>query len=271
MKLTMLVALMAAVLPGAGVPWLPSMTYGLWKQEAPGAINLREVALRGAATVRPMPEFPQASFERKTTGVAVAAVSIGLVGRVDKVEILDAPDSHIAAAVREAVTRWIVPWQAGPAGETAKPRTGKLTFYFRIVGGSGRVFNPEDLPGGPRFAVQAHSAAVPAVRGSGSPSGTPAAAAATPVKTISVADMQKLAEAVRPIVLDIGARDAFKRGHWPGAVNIPVDELPVRAGIELAGAKAVAIDCTREEIWRCQAGASTLRQQGLTELMIVVP
>jgi hypothetical protein len=58
--------------------------------------------------------------------------------------------------------------------------------------------------------------------------------------------MQKLAEAVRPIVPDIGARDAFKRGHWPGAVNIPVDELPVRAGIELAGSKRGRV-CQRTE------------------------
>jgi rhodanese-related sulfurtransferase len=81
--------------------------------------------------------------------------------------------------------------------------------------------------------------------------------------------MQKLAEAIRPVVLDIGERDAFRRDHTPGALNIPVDELPVRAGIELAGAK-VAIDCTRDEMWRCQAAGAMLGQQGLTQTLILV-
>ena len=163
-----------------------------------------------------------------------------------------------------------MPWQSGPAGEPARPRTGKLTFYFRIVDGSGRVFNPEEMPGGPRLAVQSRSGAAPGARGSGPPSGAPATAAGTSVKTIGVVDMQKLAEAIRPVVLDIGSRDAFKRGQWPGAVNIPVDELPVRGGIELAGAMAVAIDCTRDEMWRCQAARTMLEQQGFTETVILV-
>lgn len=29
-------------------------------------------------------------------------------------------------------------------------------------------------------------------------------------------------------MLDSGEREAFKRGHWPGAVNIPLDELAFR-------------------------------------------
>ena len=266
----MLHALMATVFPGSGGRWWPSTAYAAWEQEAPRAVNLRELSLRRAASVSPMPAYPQTSLKSKATGVAVAAVSIAVDGRIDKVEILDAPDPDIAAAVREAVMRWVVPWQSGPAGEPARPRTGKLTFYFRIVDGSGRVFNPDEMPGGPRLAVQSRSGAGPGARGSGPPSGAPATAAGTSVKTISVADMQKLAAGIRPVVLDIGERDAFRRDHMPGAVNIPVDELPVRAGIELAGGKAVAIDCTRDEMWRCQAARTMLEQQGFTETVILV-
>ena len=95
MKLTMLVALMAAVLPGAGVPWLPSMTYGLWKTEALGAINCGG-RLRGAANVRPMPEF-RSLVERKNDGVSSLqspSVSTGGLTRLQS----STRRPHIAAA-----------------------------------------------------------------------------------------------------------------------------------------------------------------------------
>jgi hypothetical protein len=133
----------------------------------------------------------------------VAALSIGLDGRIEKVEILEAPDPDIATAVRAAVTRWVVPWQSRPAGEPARPRTGKLTFYFRIVDGAGRVFNPEDMPGEPRPRDSSRSAAPSGAKGSFPPSGTPGTAAGTSSKTITVADIEKLP--ARAIVLDVGA------------------------------------------------------------------
>ena len=266
MMLAMRFALMAIVVAGVSDCCLPSTA---WAQQAPGTINLREPSLRRAASVSPLPEYPQTSLKSKVTGVAVASVSIGRDGRIDKVEILEAPDPDIAAAVREAVERWVVPWRSGPAGEPARPRTGKLTFYFRIVDGAGRVFNPEEMPGGPRPRQAGRSVPVPASRGSSTPPAAPGTAEAPSSKTITVAEMKKLQPAARPLVLDIGSRDAFKRGHTPGAVNIPVDELPVRAGIELAGAK-VAIDCTRDEMWRCQAAGAILGQQGLTQTLILV-
>jgi len=271
MKLMLFAVIAATLVLGADAGrWSSSMAHAGWRQGKSGVINLRELSLRRAATVSPMPEYPRPSLERKASGVAVAALSIGLDGRPEKAEILEAPDSETAAAVQAAVMRWVVPWQSGPAGEPVRRRTGKLTFYFRIVDGRGRVFNPEDMPGGPRPPAPSGSAAARGAPGSPPPSSTPGTAAATSSKTIVVADMEKLPAGVRPVVLDIGVREAFKREHWPGAVNIPVDELSVRAGIELAGARAVAIDCTRDEMWRCQAAAAMLAQHGVTNVAVMI-
>ena len=221
-------------------------------------VNLREMSLRQAAATKPMPEYPRASVAKKTTGVAVVTVAVGANGNVEKVDILEAPDDAIAGSVRNAVMRWTVPWKTGPDGEAARPRTGKLTFYFRIAGGVGRVFNPEDLEGGPAPPAAPRAPTPPPPR----PAAAPGSVSSASAKTISLDDLRRLAAATRPTVLDIGTREDFRRAHLDGAVNIPVDELAVRGGIELPAGKPVAIDCTRDEQWRCQAAASSLGQRG---------
>jgi hypothetical protein len=66
----------------------------------------------------------------------------------------------------------------------------------------------------------------------------------------------------RPVtVLDIRSRVAFAAAHWPGALNIPYDELPVRAVRELAAATPLIIDCSRSESLRCRATARELGTQ----------
>lgn len=227
-----------------------------------------ELRLRAAATVSPLPEYPGASLKKNVGGVAVAAVRIGVDGRVEEVVILEAPDEHIAEAVRMAVTRWVVPSRMGPAGETARPRTGKLTFYFQIANGGGRVRNPADMPGGSASPASGGSAAAAPGR-TPAPSQRQGATSPRSAKTIALAELQKGTDE-RPTILDIGERDAFRRGHLPGAINIPVDELPVRGGIELARSKAIAVDCTRDEMWRCQAAASMLARQGFPNVSVVV-
>jgi rhodanese-related sulfurtransferase len=237
-------------------------------QEPARAMTVQEPLLRAAAAASPVPDYPTDSLKANSSGVAVAAVRIGVDGRPENVEILEAPDAHIAAAVQAAVGRWVVPWKTGPAGETARPRTGKLTFYFRIVDGVGRVLNPADMPGGRALPAPDRSPASTAGRGSPPPQ-TPGAARPASLKTITIMELEKLAGGDRPTVLDIGDREAFGREHLPGAVNIPIDELAVRAGIEHRRARAIVVDCTRDEMWRCQAAASMLVRQGFTNVSVL--
>ena len=244
--------------------------------QGPDTVRIQEASLRRSTTVSPTPEYPRASLERQIGGVAVAAVFIGLDGRTEKVEILEAPDSDIAAAVEAAMMRWVVPWQTGPAGESAKPRTSKLTFYFQITDGKGRVLNPAEMPGA-SGRLSSHRGPLP---GSPPKRGVPPPPAGAPVaraggqsratKTITVAKLQKRAGTDPVLVLDIGEREAFKRGHWPDAINIPADELPVRGGIELSRSRAIVIDCTQEGMWKCQAAGSMLAEQGFTNVTLLV-
>jgi phage shock protein E len=73
-----------------------------------------------------------------------------------------------------------------------------------------------------------------------------------------------------PVLLDVGEREAFKRGHLAGAINIPVDELTVRARMELDPKKPHVIDCTQEERPRCDRAVATLRRFGFSDLTLLV-
>ena len=76
-------------------------------------VRLQEKALRGAATVSPKPTYPQASLDGKVRGVVVADLSIAADGRVAAVEILEAPDDAMRAAVVDACKQWVVPGRWG--------------------------------------------------------------------------------------------------------------------------------------------------------------
>jgi phage shock protein E len=43
-------------------------------------------------------------------------------------------------------------------------------------------------------------------------------------------------------LLDVRTPDEFAKGHLPGALNVPVQELPARAG-EVPGGKPVVVYC----------------------------
>ena len=79
---------------------------------------------------------PRESLAAKVAGVAVAAVRFDVDGRAQSVEILEAPDEHTAAAVREAVSRWTVPGVKVNDRPEAVSVRGKLTFYFQLALGS---------------------------------------------------------------------------------------------------------------------------------------
>jgi hypothetical protein len=73
----------------------------------------------------------------------------------------------------------------------------------------------------------------------------------TPLNNTTYAALQTESEFERlggtpgQTVLDVRSRETFAVGHRPGAVNIPHDELVVRAPIELPLNSPVAIDCIR--------------------------
>jgi hypothetical protein len=238
-----------------------------------GPVRMSESSIRRLATQKPMPAYPPDSVAKKSTGVAVVAVVSQPDSRVASVTVLEAPDDAIGAAVREAVAKWVIE-PASILGRTERLGvTGKLTFYFQIAGGRGRVLNPEEMPGGPL----PEPAAGPPARGPGPIPGTPPAAIAgahdvQPDIEIDETELRRLVTAEKPTLLDIRERGDFTRSHRPGAVNIPRDELVARAGIELDRTRPVVIDCSQAETSQCRNVASSLiRTKRYPKVLIFLP
>jgi hypothetical protein len=114
-----------------------------------GEVNRSEWGLRTAATMAPKPEYPAASLTTRVAGVVVASVRFELDGKLSTLEILEAPDPHTAAAVRNALARWVVPPTQVLGRETKSLIRGKLTFYFQVRDGKGVVLDPDEMPGWP--------------------------------------------------------------------------------------------------------------------------
>jgi rhodanese-related sulfurtransferase len=91
---------------------------------------------------------------------------------------------------------------------------------------------------------------------------SPALNNAVAARELSKTDFEHLIASERPIVLDVRDRDSFHRASRPGAVNIPLDELALRAPFELANRTAVAIDCDGVPILSCRQAAMVLTDDG---------
>ena len=118
-------------------------------------------AIEDLATRKPFPRYPAASLGNGTAGVAVASILIGFDGRMERVDVLEAPDPHVADAVRDALGQWVLPpirFDHNPG----VPYKGMATmvFYFLIEEGEGRVVS------GPVLAAE-RSAAEPSPRTTG--------------------------------------------------------------------------------------------------------
>jgi len=238
-------------------------------------LTVSEWGLRQAANFAPMPEYPRESLRAKVVGVVVAAVAFGSDGRLKSLEILESPDALTGTAVRNAVSRWTVLSPHGADRGANYVLEGKLTFYFRLQNGEGQVVDPDQMPGGtPRPQAR------PAV--TTSPSGVPSLTVPPPtptprrgthgetLQTITVGDFKQQLATTEHVVLDPGQREAFQRSHWPGAVNIPFDELAVRGGPELPREKLVVVDCTREELQLCRWAGGRLVAQNFPRLVLLV-
>jgi rhodanese-related sulfurtransferase len=223
-----------------------------------------EGGLRQMALTSVTPSYPASSVKAGVSGVAVAAVVTSTTkGGAPAVEILEAPDQAIGDAVREALGKWTFPvW--------TYPMEGKLTFYFRVEQGKGRVLNPQDMPGGPVIKPRPTYTPEnpPPVSKSSLGSNVPLLReeSTTP---ITFDELQKLTSANRPTILDVGDRASFKRGHLDGAINIPYDELSVRAGIELRGRGRIVIDCTQEQTRSCVFADHALKEAGFKDVAIL--
>jgi rhodanese-related sulfurtransferase len=94
--------------------------------------------------------------------------------------------------------------------------------------------------------------------GDSKPSGQPQAIAAA-----------ELAERIRagdaPFILDVRSRGEFDRGHIPGAVNIPYDELAGRLG-EVDGDKSAEVVVYCQTGQRADFAADVLTRAGYTDV-----
>lgn len=144
-----------------------------------------------------------------------------------------------------------------------------MTFYFQIRNGKGMVLNPDQMPGNegiftpPPTRPVAVNGAAPVVRTMGHD--------AVGVEEIDEDALRHLLEDESTILIDVRDRESFAASARPRAVNIPRDELLVRAGAELSRSAQIVIDCSQESTIGCRHGASYLRQRGFEKVSIFLP
>ena len=216
------------------------------------AAKTSQTAIEDLALRKPYPRYPARSLENGATGVAVASIRLGPDGRMDQVDVLEAPDADIADALRDALEHWTLPralFEEHPRGLHKLSAT--MVFYFLIEAGEGRVVS------GPFLAAE---------RAAGQ-------AAAGALRRIDEAELESLLETGGAVVVDFRDRERYARGHRDGAVNLPLPELWTRAALELPSAEVVIVDCYRGSwAWqgRCDIAGETLRDLGVPDVAVVV-
>ena len=63
------------------------------------------------------------------------------------------------------------------------------------------------------------------------------------VPRISVADLKKAADAGRVLIVDVRDATWYAEGHLPGAVNVPLEELPQKLGLLKAAKTPIVTYC----------------------------
>lgn len=107
---------------------------------AGGYVVIGEERLRKLAISFPMPEYPRKSKQNRATGVSVTKFFVDESGNVESIEVLQAPDRYIEASLVAAINKW--KFQPYSSDGQTKRILGKLTFYFALDRGRGRVENP---------------------------------------------------------------------------------------------------------------------------------
>jgi hypothetical protein len=227
----------------------------------PRVVTAGEFTIRRVATKKPLPVYPPESVAKKRAGVAVAAIRSDVSGNVIEATILEAPDEAIGVAARNALLTWVIPPMMVAGRSEPHGVNGKVTFYFQIVEGRGRVSNPEDLPGGPKPEPAGGPPSSPPGVRPGGPSPSVVVGGHSSAADLEIDESQfkqLLAATPRPTVLDVRHRPDFKRAPREGAINIPADEVAVRSWIEIDRTRPVIIDCSRTETMYCQMAARML-------------
>lgn len=87
---------------------------------------------------------------------------------------------------------------------------------------------------------------------------------------IVTADLDRLrAEGKEIEIVDIRSRDDYAKDARAGTVNIPFDELAVRAGIELSKHRLTVISCRATPPVVCDFAANNLTQNGFPEVAVL--
>jgi len=204
-----------------------------------------ESVLRQRATYQPKPEYPSALREGSVGGVVVADVWLAPNGRLDSVQIVQAPNSELGEATREALLRWSFDPFPRPEGIDRDVRIrSKLTFYFDSR--TGAVLEPADF-------------GAPTAAGSG---------AERPLVYIDEMELGRLLDTVSPTVVDVRARPVYSARHRVGAINIPVDELASLAQWAFHPASPIVVECGYETA-RCDSGAAQLVRSGYSDVRVL--
>ncbi len=209
------------------------------RDSEPPLTTTSQAAIEALASHKPFPDYPARSVENGSAGVAVASILIGADGRMERVDVLEAPDADIGKAMLDALGRWALP----PHLNTDHPRgpfkvSATMVFYFLIEAGEARVMS------GPAMAE---------ARGADHSS-------AGKLRRIGEAEFDALLESGDAVVIDPREREFYALGHRDGTINIPVDELPLRAIVELPAARVVVIDCYRGSESMCEMAGRLLRR-----------
>jgi TonB family protein len=106
-------------------------------------VIINEETLRRYAVEVVMPSYPQRARRRNAQGVAVVQLDVNEQGGVAGADVLEAPDPLIREAVVQAVRQW--KFKPPTIHGKAVSIRGKLTFYYVIKNGEGRVENPRQF------------------------------------------------------------------------------------------------------------------------------
>jgi len=222
-------------------------------------MKLYEIPMRSMVKDKPKPNYPASAVAKNTSGVAVVMISVTSKGVVESAVVLQSPGPEFSDSVSAAVQKWVFSAVA-PVGREPLPFRGKLTFYFDVENGTGRVREISDFKAG---AAMLRPGA-PVAR-----SGTPNTGEAPSAAPITPAELAQLSKSAKVFLIDIRERDAFRRGARPNAINIPYDELAVRAVVEVPEKSVAVIDCTQEEESGCRVATRALQDAGRTGTRIL--
>ena len=204
-----------------------------------------QAAIEYAALDKPFPQYPSRSLESGAAGVAVASIVVGLDGRMERVDVLEAPDADIAEALQDTLERWVLP--VHPSGPLRTAAT--MVFYFLIEAGEGRVVSGLSLAAERTGGVRS--------------------VAGERLRRIDEVEFQSLLEK-GAVVVDPRVRDLYARGHRDRAINLPLRELQSRAAVELPPAQVVVVDCYRGSEGMCDVAGRILRLVGVPDVAVFV-